>query len=193
MKKILFISGSARNGNCKDILEEIQQQFWLQYSTEVIFLRDYDLTHCHGCLQCRNTDNNSCIKEDKMNLVIDKIMDAEIIVLASPNYFYNVTGLTKNFIDKTVALYEKQALRGKKFMFIYTGEDKAEETKKHLDSAVLGFVECHNIENLGSFAFQTPGIHQFADEGAKTSTINEICSTLRKTIAEIDGVEIIIK
>lgn len=189
MKQILFICGSMRNGNCKTILEEIQQKFWLDYSTELIFLRDYGITNCHGCMQCRNTDNNQCIKGDKVHLIIDKIMDSEIIVLATPNYFYNVSGITKDFIDKTVPYYENGTLKGKKFLFVYTGEAAPDETKAQLDQALFGLIDCHELVSLGSFAYQTETIHKFANDSLKEETTNTICDILRQHLKNLENRE----
>lgn len=187
MKQILLICGSMRNGNCKTILEDIQQKFWLNYSTELLYLRDYDITNCHGCMQCRNTDKNECTKGDKVHLVIDKIMDSELVVLATPNYFYNVSGITKDFIDKTVPYYEKGTLKGKKFLFVYTGESTPDVTKSQLDQAIYGFVDCHNLENLGSFAYQTNSINEFANDSIREETTNNICDIIRQQLKNLQS------
>lgn len=180
MKKALFISGSARNGNCKLILEELQKKFWLEYSTEVIFLRDFDLTPCQGCEGCEKMGNYECVQKDKLDLLMGKIMDAEIVILATPSYFYNVSSLTKNFIDKTYPSYHKKLLKNKKFIYIYTGEDDPATTKKHLDSAMWGFSTCQGISVLGSFAFSCGDTGEFKDEHDKTNKITEISNLIRK-------------
>ena len=182
MGRILFISSSMRNGNCKKILEEIQQTFWLEHSTEIIFLRDYDITPCTGCHACRHTSDNKCVKGDKVDLVIEKIIDADVVVFASPNYFYNISGLAKNFIDKTLPYYELKTLTAKKFIFVYTGEDEPSATKKYLDRAIEGFVDCHGLRILGSFAYQTPELNVFGSEEEKRNNNESICKLIRQHI-----------
>ena len=180
MKKVLFISGSARNGNCKEILETLQKDFWLEYSTEVIFLRDFDLTPCHGCNGCKKLANYECVYPDKLDLLMSKVLDAEIVVLATPSYFYNVSSLTKNFIDKTYPCYNQQLLKNKKFIYIYTGEDSPEKTQKHLDSAMWGFSACHNLNVLGTFAFSCVEEGEFKDPHDKATKLKEISNLIRK-------------
>lgn len=183
MKKILLISGSERNGNCKQILEEIQQTFWLEYSTEVVFIRDFDMKPCMGCKGCDNSENHECIKQgDKSHLLLDKINDSEIIVLATPNYFYNVSGLTKTFIDKTYPCYRTKSLKGKKFIYIYIGEDETQNTKKYLDNALYGFTDCHEINVLGSYAYSASGIGEFANVAEKVATTQSIINKIWENI-----------
>ena len=184
MNRIILISGSARNGNCKLILEDIQKHFWLDIGTDVIFLRDFDLTPCYGCMACEHTDGNECVKGDKHHLIMQKIDDSDIVILATPNYFYNMSSLTKNFIDKTIAAYNTGTLKGKKFIFVYTGEDSEENTKKYLDSAMFGFIDCHELNVLGSFAYKCSSIGDFKNPQLKDSTTEDICNLIRKNLPE---------
>ncbi len=180
MKKALFISGSARNGNCKEILESLQKDFWLEYSTEVIYLRDFDLTPCHGCKGCKKQNTYECVYPDKLDLLMGKVMDAEIVILATPSYFYNVSSLTKNFIDKTYPCYHHKLLKNKKFIYIYTGSDDPETTKKRLDACMWGFSACHGLNVLGSYAFSCTEEGEFHDENDKNSKLKEISALIRK-------------
>ena len=184
MKKILFISGSARNGNCKLILENIQKNFWLEYSTDVVFIRDYNLKECVGCNSCLEKANNECVAEDRMSILLEKIMDADIVVLATPNYFYNISGLTKTFLDKTYPCYHTGALKGKKFIYIYIGNDKAPTIKKYLDNAMYGFTVCQEVSVLGSFAYSADGIGQINDPAQAKNTTDEIINLIRKNLSE---------
>ena len=91
MQKILLISGSARNGNCKQILETIQSNFWLEYRTDLVFIRDFSMKPCIQCGQCENTEKPQCVICDKTNMLLDKVLESDIVVIATPNYFYNVS------------------------------------------------------------------------------------------------------
>lgn len=182
MKKILFISGSQRNGNCKQILEDIQKNFWLETSTEVVFIRDFSLTPCSGCDMCESRENNECIADDKMDMLLEKVYDAEIVVLATPNYFYNVSSLTKNFIDRTYPCYFSKKLKDKKFIYIYIGNDNSENTKKYLDNAMYGFTACQGVNLLGSFALSADGIGEFASATERVTTTQSIVNLIRENI-----------
>lgn len=182
MQKILFISGSARNGNCKEILETIQKNFWLEYSTDLIFIRDFNLKPCMGCMTCSVNNTNNCISDDHTDILLDKVLDADIVVLATPNYFYNLSGLTKNFIDKTYPLYNEKKLQGKKFIYIYVGGDDEANTKKYLDNAMYGFTICHETRVLGSYAFSALNVGEFNNPVLAQNTIKDIVSVIRENL-----------
>lgn len=181
MEKILFISGSARNGNCKMILENLQKNFWLDYSTDVVFIRDYNVAECMGCNACE-TQENTCVIDDRMDVLLDKVKDANIVVLATPNYFYNVSGLTKMFIDRTKPCYKEKLLKDKKFIYIYVGGDSTQNTKKYLDNAMYGFSVCQEVSVLGSFAFSASNIGEFKEPTNAKDTIQEIANLIRKNL-----------
>ncbi|KQC03253.1 MAG: flavodoxin [Methanoculleus sp. SDB] len=104
--KILGISGSPRaQGNTDLIVKEIIAGAGTAGGeTEIIALRDYAITPCIGCEQCRK--DLTCSRfHDGMNLLYPKIENADILVLGSPTYNYNVTSLVKSFIDRLYPYY----------------------------------------------------------------------------------------
>lgn len=187
MKKILFISGSARNGCCKEILEILQSNFWLDYRTDLVFIRDYDPQPCQGCENCYDRGcqpNPLCATDDRMKILMEKVIESDIIVLATPNYFFNVSSLTKNFMDKTNIFYHKKLLKDKKFVYIYVGNDDVTNTKKYLDNAMYGFTICHELNVLGSYALQSDSHKNFVDEEAKNQTIADIVTAIRNNLSD---------
>ena len=118
-----------------------------------------------------------------MDILLDKVYDADIVILATPNYFYNVSSLTKNFIDKTLPCYHNKKLQGKQFIYIYIGNDNEPNTKKYLDNAMYGFTVCQGIQVLGSYAYSADGVGEFNDNNKKNSTTQEIISKIRQQLA----------
>jgi multimeric flavodoxin WrbA len=55
-----------------------------------------------------------------MTPLYKKLLDADVIVLGSPNFFANVSGITKDLIDRTLPFYHKTALKNKKIFLIST-------------------------------------------------------------------------
>ena len=180
MEKILFINASTQNSVCVSALEAIQQHFWLEYSTEIVSIRDYFLEQCHGCMHCMNA--NKCVIEDKLHILADKIVDSDIVVIATPSYFYNVSGLLKTFIDRSRVLLRKQSLKGKKFIYIYCSHDKPDTVKPYLDTALFGFNYCHHIENLGSYGIQVSDDLNISDDTAFHYTISAITDIIKNNI-----------
>ena len=101
MPEIIGICGSARKkGNTALLLKEVLQSTGMK--SELIFLSDLTIGFCTGCLVCRK-NRGQCPQEDDMQVVLDKALSSKAIVLGSPNYYYDVSGLMKNMIDRSIA------------------------------------------------------------------------------------------
>ena len=100
MVNILAIIGSPRkNGNINKIAKEILKGANENgHKIELINLYDYDIKPCLGCWSCVQKEN--CIIEDDFEAIFNKIKNADIIVLGSPVYWANVSGMMKNFFDR---------------------------------------------------------------------------------------------
>ncbi len=98
--KILGISGSLRKKGNTDILIDaaLKAAEEVGVETEKIYLSDYKFKDCIGCQKCG--DSFRCVIKDGMQQIYDLLEAADAIVLGSPTYFYNVTGLTKTFLDR---------------------------------------------------------------------------------------------
>lgn len=66
---------------------------------EILSIRDYKIEMCKGCCACFKT--GECLINDDMNFVKEKLLKADHIIFITPVYAHNVTGLLKNFIDRT--------------------------------------------------------------------------------------------
>jgi multimeric flavodoxin WrbA len=101
MSEILGICGSARKkGSTASLLKEVLKS--TEMESELIFLSDLNIGFCTGCLHCRK-NKGKCPKEDDMQVVLDKCLASKAIVLGSPNYYYDISGLIKNMIDRSIA------------------------------------------------------------------------------------------
>lgn len=98
--RILGLTGSYRkNGNTHILVEKVLEGARaLGAETESIFLPDHDIKDCIGCEGCRTS--YKCVIKDGMQAIYPKLEAADAIVLGSPTYFYNVTGIVKNFLDR---------------------------------------------------------------------------------------------
>lgn len=84
------------HGNTTYLLQELQSLV----GGEIIYLADYQISPCTGCWAC--VQNGQCIIKDEMTASISpRLLAADIIVLASPVFFNNVTAQMKLFIDRT--------------------------------------------------------------------------------------------
>ena len=101
MSTVLGICGSARKkGNTATLLREALNATGME--SELIFLSDLTIGFCTGCLSCVK-NKGVCIKDDDMKGLLEKMVEARAIVLGSPNYYYDVSGLMKNMIDRSIS------------------------------------------------------------------------------------------
>ena len=99
MKNILIISASPRkNGNSQLLCEQFAQGAKEQgHNVNLIRLMDKNIGFCRACYACRGT--GVCAIKDDMAEVLQKMIDADVLVLASPVYFYSIDAQLKALID----------------------------------------------------------------------------------------------
>ena len=99
--RILGLFGSPRRGGNTDILlEEVLKGAETEgASVERLYLSDFSITPCLECHGC--DDTGTCVISDDMEKIYPKLLEADIIILASPIFFYGVTAWAKSVIDRT--------------------------------------------------------------------------------------------
>ncbi len=148
-KKILIISASPRKGGNSDTLcdQFANGAHKTGHTVEKIFLRDKTVKYCTGCYACEKT-NGICAIKDDMYEILEKIIQADVLVLSTPVYFYNMNGQLKTLIDRTVARYTE--ITDKDAYLIATA---AEEDMKAMEGTITsfrGFLDClENVRETG--------------------------------------------
>lgn len=102
MKVVAFNGSPRRKGNTAQslrvVLDEIEKE---GIETELVQLGGRKLFGCLDCRQCSKLQNRHCArKDDEMNEVLDKLFEAEGVIIGSPTYFGNVTSEVKALIDR---------------------------------------------------------------------------------------------
>ena len=107
MKNILVLSSSPRKSGNSDILCEQFMKGAKEsgHNTEKIYISDMKINYCTGCGVCNTT--GKCVQNDEMEKLCEKILKADVIVFATPVYFYSMCGQMKVFIDRLVPVYTK--------------------------------------------------------------------------------------
>lgn len=72
--------------------------------TEQLFLVKKKINRCRACLQCWVKTPGKCSQKDDMGPMLDTFLESDIVIIASPVYVENVTGLTKDFLDRLIPL-----------------------------------------------------------------------------------------
>ena len=98
---ILILSGSPRKGGNTDLLVEAFAKGASQkHYVEVVSVHDYKVNPCMGCNACFKNKANACVQHDDMSLIYEKMSQADMLVIASPVYFYGLSAQLKAVIDR---------------------------------------------------------------------------------------------
>jgi len=128
--KIIGISGSPRKGNTEWMLNTLMAETARRGAeVEVLLLRRMDVRMCRGCLRCEEGGKERkgiCTIKDDMGQVYPKLLAADAIVLATPGYFEMLSGLLKNFLDRTCAIWPR--LEGIKVAGLAVAEEGTGQT-----------------------------------------------------------------
>lgn len=101
MSKILILNGSPRkNGNTYNLALSFAKGAEKNNDVEILSIRDYNINPCKGCNRCFENDSNACVLNDDMNLIYEKMKEADIVVIASPVYFYGISAQLKTLVDR---------------------------------------------------------------------------------------------
>lgn len=139
MKNVLIISASPRkNGNSNMLCDRFAQGAEESgHNVEKVFVAGKNIGYCRGCGVCNNT--HKCVQKDDMTEILDKMVAADVIVLATPVYFYSMDGQMKTFIDRTVPRYTE--ITNKDFYFIMTAADTEKGNLERTMETFRGFTE----------------------------------------------------
>lgn len=151
MKKILFISWSPKKGNTDAVISYLFKN--LEGEKESILLREKNISHCLWCGFCEK--NSRCAIKDDMQDITKKLMRADIIILWSPNYFANVSWITKTFIDRLLPSYRTSSLKNKKVILFMPWSSSDVTNKKYLLQGTYGFVQYQHMKLLWAYGFCT--------------------------------------
>ena len=123
--KVVGICGSPRRGNTEWMLRSLLEAVARRGAdTELVILRRKSIKGCNGCLTCEvggKARQGVCKIKDDMQEIYPKLLEADCLVLGTPVYFEMLSGLLKNFIDRTCPIWPR--LEGKLFVGIAVAEE----------------------------------------------------------------------
>lgn len=140
-KNVLIISASPRKGGNSDTLCDQFAKGAQEVGNHVEKLRlaELHINYCSACYACKKLGH--CVKQDDMAMVIDKMKASDVIVLATPVYFYTMNAQLKTVIDRTLGGAQTPGLENKEFYLIATAADGKAEMERTIDG-IRGYLEC---------------------------------------------------
>lgn len=140
-KNVLILSGSPRKGGNSDLLcdEFMRGTQEAGHHVEKIRVSEKKIAPCSACYYCSRS-GGECVHKDDMAGVLQKMIDANVIVLASPVYFYSIDAQLKALIDRTVARWLE--VKNKEFYYIATMADEERESADTTLACFRGYADC---------------------------------------------------
>jgi multimeric flavodoxin WrbA len=154
--KILTIMGSPRKGNTYRAVRRIEENMKAlgEVDFEYLWLKDAGLADCRGCTVCFLKGEQRCPLNDLRQALEQKMLDADGVIFASPNYASNVSGLMKTFIDRFAyaghrpRFYEQYAL--------YVSTSAGPGGMKECLAAMQGPISHFGFRTAGTLGLMTP-------------------------------------
>lgn len=140
-KKVLILSSSPRRGGNSDVLCDrfLAGASEAGHEAEKLFLKDLKIDYCTGCGACYN-GAKPCPQKDDAAGVLEKMVAADVIVMATPVYFYTLCAQMKTLIDRACARYLEMS--GKEFYFILTAAEQSIPMMERTVECFRGFLDC---------------------------------------------------
>lgn len=146
-KKVIILSTSMRKNANSDILANEFANGAKEAGNLVIKinLREKNISFCQGCLACQKTQK--CIINDDAIEIANLMKDADVIVWATPVYYYSMSGQMKTLIDRLNPLYTSD-YKFKDIYLLATAADSDISAINGTISGVQGWIDCLSGTNL---------------------------------------------
>ncbi len=169
---VLGIAGSARkHGNSATLLTQVLDELQGEFQTELVFLTDLNIQPCNGCHYCQT--KHSCRIDDDMSGLYPKLLEAKVILLASPAYMGGIASRMQAFMERTWPMRKGQ-MADKIGSYILTGRRRI--------GMATGVMEEY-FTRLGMM--KLPGVLGFAFEAGTIADDQEAIAQARKLAAGV--------
>ena len=140
VKKVLVVSTSLRGNSNSEILAKECERGAKDAGHEVEFvsLRGKDIRFCIGCMTCQKSGR--CVLKDDVTEIMAKVKESEVIIFATPIYYYEMCGQMKTLIDRCCARYTE--MTDKEFYFILTAAEESIPMMERTVECFRGFLDC---------------------------------------------------
>lgn len=168
-KKVLIISSTPRkNGNSQRLAASFAKGAADAGNTvETVLLHEKTLNFCKGCFACLKLGH--CVIKDDAVEIVSKMHDADVLVFATPVYYYSVSGQLKTMLDRANPLFSSDYRFTDVYLLATAAEDEA-ETVCGTKTAVQGWVDCFERAALKEVIF-AGGVNDIGEiEGHKAMT-----------------------
>ena len=97
---VILVGSMRKNGNTAKLAQSFAEGAAKNNNVETVSVADYKVNPCIGCNSCFMRDGNKCFQNDDMVRIYEKLRNADIVVIASPVYFYGISAQLKAIVDR---------------------------------------------------------------------------------------------
>ena len=173
--KYLIINGSPRKKNTWNIVRHVEEN--LDGEFEEIHLIKHKIPMCNGCFKCFEEGESECPHFEYLNPIVEKIEECDGLIITSPVYALNVSGLLKNLFDHTAYIYHRPQFFDKKALIVVSTAGAGQKNvAKYIDETLRhwGFNKNYKL------AFALGGREHF--EAKEISKINRTSQKFRMDV-----------
>lgn len=147
MSNVLIISTSLRSGSNSEFLARECERGAkdADHNVEFISLKGKNIGFCIGCLACQKS--GTCVLKDDISDFLDKVKNADVLIFATPIYYYEMSGQMKTLFDRLNPLYPTDYKFRKVYMIATAAEDGDFVFEKAY-SGLGGWVDCFEKAEL---------------------------------------------
>ena len=151
-KKVLILSSNPRKGGNSEALAAAFAKGAREAGNQVetVYLREKQYGFCKGCLACLKLGH--CVIKDDAVEIAAKMHDADVLVFATPVYYYSVSGQLKTVLDRANPLFGTDYAFTKAYLLVTAAEGEP-ETVEGTVKAVQGWVDCFERCELADTVF----------------------------------------
>ena len=152
MKNVLIISTSLRGGSNSELLakECAKGAEEAGNRVELLSLKGKKIQYCIGCLACLKT--GKCVQKDDAPEIMEKLRRADVLVFATPIYYYEMSGQMKTLLDRANSLYAADyAFR--EIYLLTSAADEPDSVPERALHGLEGWIECFEGVTLAGSVF----------------------------------------
>lgn len=176
--KAICIIGSPRTSGSTGLIVDKMIEGMLESKIEAsrYCLGEMDIQYCLGCKECYRS--GACVQHDDMQVIIDDLIDSDVVLIASPSYWGDITGQLKVFFDRNTPYSDTNPSenktcipQGKKGIAVAIRAGQTERENLHILDSIEHYFGHLGIQPIARFAVQ--GVDSLSDLQAKPEVIQK--------------------
>ena len=146
-KKVLIVSCSLRGGSNSEVLAKECEKGALAAGNDVelISLKGKNIRFCIGCMTCQS--GKPCVLKDDVPEIMEKVKNAQVVVFATPIYYYEMSGQMKTLLDRLNPLFPMEYSFREIYMLATSAED-GDHVYEKAYNGLQGWVDCFEKAEL---------------------------------------------